>query len=141
MTQHIARVLGLDPPTHYHRAFSSVGICGAAGPHALEPTCGACRVLLWMEDAPTGTLETVADAIEAEIEKRLGIEADNAVTVASQSPLNTWNAVPLPPDVAAKLEQPIPSGRCLDGSTEACVPAMPFGYDVPRCVHCRRELR
>lgn len=133
--------------THYHRAFSSVGLCGASGPHSLAPTCLYCKVMLLLDDAPTGVLDGLADAIEAEIEARLGTIKPTEPSVAAVAKIllgaldaacaNSWSAVPLPPDVETLLAHDYPSPPCRDGSTEACVPGT---TDVGRCVYCGRGL-
>lgn len=102
----------IAPITHYHRAFSNVGLCGGIGPHSLDPTCARCKATLTEED-----VAILADAI--------------------RKYANHWTAVPLPPDVETRLAQDIPSPPCLDGSTERCVPGT---TDVGRCVYCGRGL-
>lgn len=149
--------------THYHRAFSSVGLCGASGPHSLTPTCLHCKVMILLDDAPMGVLDGLADAIESEIEKRLTVDGDEEMKshgFDSRTPYepgddrdiwckhceyhrdhqihaNSWTAVPLPPDVETLLARDYPSPPCRDGSTEACVPGT---TDVGRCVYCGRGL-
>lgn len=156
----------LEPETHYHRAFSSVGLCGASGPHSLTPTCATCTALMQADDDHQSMLRDPEAFWRTHCwKKRFDGDAcgkpatfkgpqhhESALVRAWRAcddhridtdvPIvpviaNQWTAVPLPPDVETLLARDYPSPPCRDGSTEACVPGT---SDVGRCVYCRREL-